>query len=258
MDIFIPVLVVSIIGLIAGLGLSLAARFFAVPTDEKQAKIRECLPGANCGACGYSGCDGYAAAIASGEAEPDKCAPGGVAAAKALAELLGVEINPDKKTAFVACGTSCEKGIRAFAYSGMTSCAAANLIHSGPLSCKLGCIGFGDCVRACPFGAITLNDGHPVICEDLCTGCGKCAKVCPKSLIKTVNPNNAVHIACSNTEKGAAAAKECKVSCIACMQCEKVCPSGAIKVKNNLAVIDYSLCTGCGKCKDACKRNVIV
>lgn len=258
MDIFIPVLVVSVIGLIAGLGLSLAAKFFAVPVDEKQAKIRECLPGANCGACGYSGCDGYAAAIALGEATPDKCAPGGESAAKALAEVLGVQIKSDKKAAFVACGTNCEKSSRDFAYSGMTSCTAASLIHSGPLSCKFGCIGFGDCVRVCPFNAITLNEGHPVICEDICTGCGKCSAVCPKSLISLISTDVTARIACSNKEKGASAAKECKVSCIACMLCEKNCPVGAVKVVDNLAVIDYSLCTGCGKCKEVCKRKVIV
>ena len=172
--ILIPVLIVTIMGLVLGLGLALAAKFMAVPTDEREAKIRECLPGANCGACGYSGCDGYAAAIASGEAKPDKCAPGGTGTASALAEILGVEISTTPKVAFVACQKNSKNK---YEYTGKQTCLSASLIHGGPLECQFGCIGFGDCAAACQFGAITLQDGKPVVCEDLCAGCGACAAV---------------------------------------------------------------------------------
>ena len=103
MEILLPVIIVGVIGLIAGIGLSVASKIMAVPVDEKQEKLREALPGANCGACGYSGCDGYAAAIASGETTPDKCAPGGETSAKAIAEILGVEISTEPKVAFIGC-----------------------------------------------------------------------------------------------------------------------------------------------------------
>lgn len=258
MEILIPVIIVAAIGLIAGVGLSLASKFMAVPVDEKQEKVRGALPGANCGACGFSGCDGYAAAVASGEAPPDKCAPGGAAAAAAIAEILGVEVKTEPKVAFIACGGSREKSAVKYAYSGILSCTAANMLHSGPLSCEYGCIGFGDCAAACPFGAITLENGRPAVCGDICVGCGKCTAVCPKSLISLVPKSQKIFAACSNRQKGAKVVKACGVSCIGCGMCVKACENGAVRVTDNVAVIDYTLCTGCAKCKTACKRGVIV
>ena len=258
MEILLPVIIVGIIGLIAGVGLSLASKFMAVPVDEKQEKIREALPGANCGACGFSGCDGYAAAVAAGEASPDKCAPGGAAAAAALAEILGVEVVNEPKIAFIACKGTRENTKLKYAYSGMQSCAAAAALQSGPLECSFGCLGFGDCAAVCPFGAITLENGRPAVCGDICVGCGKCVSVCPKALISVLPKSAEVRVACSNKEKGAPVVKNCSVSCIACKMCERTCESGAVKVIDNLAVIDRSLCTGCGKCKAACKRGVII
>lgn len=258
MEILIPVIIVAIIGFIAGVGLSLASKFMSVPVDEKQEKVRAALPGANCGACGYSGCDGYAAAVAFGEASPDKCAPGGATAASALAEILGVEVNNVPKIAFIACGGSREYTEVKYSYDGMMSCTAANLIHDGPLECEYGCIGFGDCARACPFGAITLENGKPIVCKDICVGCGKCVSTCPKALISLIPQNAEIKVTCSNKSKGPTVVKACKASCIACKMCEKACESGAIKVENNLAVIDRTFCTACGKCKEACKRGVII
>lgn len=253
--ILIPVLIVTIMGLVLGLGLALAAKFMAVPTDEREAKIRECLPGANCGACGYSGCDGYAAAIASGEAKPDKCAPGGTGTASALAEILGVEISTTPKVAFVACQKNSKNK---YEYTGKQTCLSASLIHGGPLECQFGCIGFGDCAAACQFGAITLQDGKPVVCEDLCAGCGACAAVCPKSLISIIPKASKTRVLCSNCHKGPNVVKVCTTSCIACGMCVKACENDAIKLENNVAVIDPDKCINCGKCKDACKRNAII
>jgi len=258
MEILIPVIIVATIGLIAGLGLALASKFMAVPTDEKQEKIRECLPGANCGACGYSGCDGYAEAIANGEAEPNKCAPGGVATATQLAEILGVSVDTEEKIAFISCNGNRSITKQKYAYDGMMSCNAANLVHLGPVACEYGCIGYGDCANACPFGAITVVDGKPIVCKDTCVGCGKCVKTCPKGLISLVPKSAKVFVKCNNTQKGAPVVKVCAVSCIGCGLCAKTCESGAIKVENNVAKIDYSLCTSCGKCRDACKRKAIV
>ena len=253
--ILIPILIVAAIGLVLGLGLALASKFMAVPTDEKEAKIRECLPGANCGACGYTGCDGYAAAIASGEAEPDKCAPGGESTAKDLGDVLGIEISTTPKIAFVACQRlSKEK----YEYTGKPSCLSASLVHGGPLECQFGCIGLGDCVSACSFGAISIEDGKVVICEDLCGGCGSCAAVCPKSIIKIVPKSQKTRVLCSNCHKGANVVKVCASSCIACGMCVKACENEAITVENNVAVINSDKCTNCGKCKDACKRKAII
>lgn len=253
--ILIPVLIVAIMGLVLGLGLALAAKFMAVPTDEREAKIRECLPGANCGACGYSGCDGYAAAIASGEAKPDKCAPGGTGTASALAEILGVEISTTPKVAFVACQKNSKNK---YEYTGKQTCLSASLIHGGPLECQFGCIGFGDCAAACQFGAITLQDGKPVVCEDLCAGCGACAAVCPKSLISIIPKASKTRVLCSNCHKGPNVVKVCTTSCIACGMCVKACENDAIKLENNVAVIDPDKCINCGKCKGVCKRKAII
>ena len=258
MDILLPVIIVAVIGLVAGIGLSVASKLMAVPTDERQEKIREALPGANCGACGYSGCDGYAAAVANGEAEPDKCAPGGETAAKAMAEILGVEISTTPKVAFIACNGNSEITNFKYNYTGMNSCTAASLLHAGPLECSYGCIGLGDCAKACQFGAIIIENSKPIVCEDICMGCGKCAAACPKKLISILPKDRKVTVACSNKQKGAPVVKMCKASCIACTLCEKQCEKGAIKVIDNLAVVDYSLCNGCGKCKEVCKRNVLV
>lgn len=255
MSIFIPVLIVAITGLVLGLGLALASKFMAVPTDEREAKIRECLPGANCGACGYTGCDGYAAAIASGEAEPDKCAPGGETTAKALGEVLGVEISATPKVAFVACQRNSKEK---YEYTGKKSCLSASLVHGGPLECQFGCIGLGDCVSACRFGAISVQDGKVVICEDLCEGCGACAAVCPKSIIKVIPKAQKTRVLCSNCHKGPNVVKVCTSSCIACGMCVKTCENEAIVVENNVAVIDPDKCTNCGKCKDVCKRKAII
>ena len=255
MSILIPVLVVAAIGLVLGLGLAFASKFMAVPTDEREEKIRECLPGANCGACGYTGCDGYAAAIAAGEAEPDKCSPGGESTAKSLGEVLGIEISSTPKVAFVACQRNAKEK---YEYTGKPSCLSASLVHGGPLECQFGCIGLGDCVAACSFGAISVQDGKVIICEDLCGGCGACASVCPKSIIKIIPKAQKTRVLCSNCHKGAHVVKVCTTSCIACGMCVKACESEAITLENNVAVINPDKCTNCGKCKDACKRKAII
>ena len=257
MEILIPVIIVAVISLIVGIGLSLASKYMSVPVDEKQEKIRECLPGANCGACGYSGCDGYAAAIASGEATPDKCAPGGSSTAEALAEILGVSVDIVPKTAFIACSSIKGRAKKKYDYSGMMSCSAVSLLQGGPIECENGCVSLGDCYKACPFGAITMTENGPYVCEDICSGCGVCVASCPRNVIKLV-PKGSVRVRCNNRFKGALAAKDCLDSCIGCKLCEKNCPNGAITVEENLAVINYELCDSCGKCKEVCKRNIFV
>ncbi|MBR7132478.1 MAG: RnfABCDGE type electron transport complex subunit B [Clostridia bacterium] len=258
MEILLPVIIVAVIGLVAGVGLSLASKLMAVPVDEKQEKLAEALPGANCGACGYSGCEGYAAAMASGEASPDKCPVGGAATATAISEILGVEISAEERTAFIACKGNGEITKQKYGYVGMQSCTAASLLHAGPLECSFGCLGFGDCAAECPFDAIIVSDGKPMVCEEICVGCGKCISACPKSLISLIPKGHTVTVNCNNKAKGAAVVKNCGVSCIACRMCEKQCESGALKIVDNLAVIDYSLCNGCGKCKEVCKRGVLI
>lgn len=258
MNILLPVIIAISIGFISGFGLAIASKFMTVPVDERQEKIRNCLPGANCGACGYSGCDGYSSALSNGEAAADKCTPGGENTAMALSEILGVKVNSQPMTAFIACQCDHSKVTPKYSYLGMMTCSAANSINDGPLSCQFGCIGFGDCINACQFDAIKIIDNKPVICEELCLGCGLCAKICPKQIINIIPKGKSAHILCSNKSQGAEAAKVCSASCVSCMLCVKNCPSGAISIKDNFPVIDYSLCIECGKCKEVCKRSVII
>ncbi len=258
MGILYATLIIGGVGLVLAVILSLASKFMAVPTDEKVEKVRECLPGANCGACGYSGCDGYAAAVADGSAAPNLCTPGGADTAKQLAELLGTEVTVEKKYAFIKCNHGSQKAVKQFSYNGSLSCAAANLMYKGPLGCKYGCLGLGDCVNVCQYGAIKIENGIAVVDKNLCTGCGRCADVCPKGILEILPEKAKFAVACSNTQKGAFARKVCSAACIGCGKCEKLCPASAIKVENNLAYIDEDKCIGCGECVVGCPTKCIV
>ncbi|MBQ9083793.1 MAG: RnfABCDGE type electron transport complex subunit B [Clostridia bacterium] len=257
--IVLAILLVSGIGLVAGAGLAIASVLMAVPVDEKAEAIEAALPGANCGACGFSGCSGYAAALAKGEAQPGLCAPGGKDAAVAIAAILGTEaVDVQPKTAVVRCMGTCERTSDRMEYDGIRTCAAAVQMFRGPGSCSYGCIGFGDCAAVCPEGAISVCNGIAHVDPDKCIACGKCAKACPKQLIAIV-PNDAIAmVRCSNKDKGAITRKVCTAGCIGCMKCQKNCEAGAIKVVNNLASVDPAKCTGCGKCESVCPQHCIV
>ncbi|MDD3261630.1 MAG: RnfABCDGE type electron transport complex subunit B [Oscillospiraceae bacterium] len=181
------VLIVCIIGLICGVVLVVASTFMAVPKDQKEEDIRALLPGANCGACGFSGCDGYAAAMAKGEAQPGLCAPGGAAVAKAISDYLGVGGgNIEEKVACVQCFGNNDNTVNKVNYEGIDRCSAANLVAGGSASCSYGCLGVGDCVRACQYGAISVCNGAAVVDTTRCVGCTMCSKVCPRHLITMV------------------------------------------------------------------------
>lgn len=261
-SILLAVIIVSAIGLVVGIGLSAASVAMEVPVDEKQVAVRELLPGANCGGCGYSGCDAYAEAVVKGEAEPGLCAPGGAETAKKIAELLGVsggEFVPH--AAYVRCFGGCEHTQKAFEYRGIKTCAGVNSLFSGDSSCNFGCLGRGDCAEVCTAGAITVNEnGVAVVDERLCTGCGKCVKACPKGIIdlRPMNQPNHLEVTCSNKDKGPAARKACTVACIGCGLCVKTCEFDAVHVTDNLATIDPDKCVRCGKCAQKCPRKCIL
>ena len=257
--ILLAVIVVAGIGLIAGLGLSLASVLMAVKTDEKVEQLRAELPGANCGACGFSGCDGYAEALAKGEAKPGACAPGGTEMNLKLGEILGVSVEmTEPMVATVKCNGICDHVENKMFYTGVSTCKAANMMYGGTLSCSFGCLGFGDCEKACQYGAIKVINGKATVDKDKCTACTACAKACPKSIIEMMpKEKKYAKVVCSNKDKGAVARKVCEVACIGCMKCAKVCPSEAVVVENNLARIDPAKCTACGKCVEACPQKCI-
>lgn len=256
--ILIAVAIVAGIGLIIGLILAIASAIMAVPVDEKVEAVTNALPGANCGACGYSGCAGYAKALCCGEAKLGACSPGGEECAKAVAEILGVEAGAvDKKVALVHCMGSCDNTDTKMEYQGITSCAAAAALHGGIGSCSYGCIGLGDCVQVCPYGAISLCNGVAHIDPKLCKGCSMCVNACPKKIISFVSYKEQTVVRCSNSDKGAQARKVCKSACIGCKKCEKICEAGAVTVENFKAVVNPEKCTGCNKCVEACPQGCI-
>ena len=258
MEILVPIIAVCIIGLICGVGLSVASSVMAVKEDERFPAIRECLPGANCGACGYTGCDGYAKALLEPGTKTNLCVPGSTAVAKKLSEVLGVEAEDVvEKKAVLHCSGTCQASSVKHDYRGIQSCAAAKLFFGGAGSCVFGCVGLGDCEKVCPQGAICLNDGIATINPRLCGGCGLCASTCPQKIIEVVPVTVKTTVGCSNHQKGAATRKVCTAGCIGCKKCEKVCEQGAITVVNNLAVIDYSKCTACGECVKNCTTGCL-
>lgn len=250
--------VCGIIAILLDVVLGLVSHFFAVKEDETVKAVRACLPGVNCGACGYKGCDDYAAAVAEGKAKPNLCVPGAEATAKELGAILGIEVEaPEDVVAYVHCNGHCEATAKKAAYDGISTCKAASMLFAGPDACRFGCIGLGDCAAVCPSGAICLKDGIAHVDSSLCIGCGLCRDTCPKHVICMVPQEAKVVVTCSNTDKGAQARTVCKNACIACKKCEKVCPHGAVTVQNNLANIDYSKCTGCGACAEACPTGAL-
>jgi Na+-translocating ferredoxin:NAD+ oxidoreductase RNF subunit RnfB len=258
MPILIPAIILFGISLLCGVVLTLSSVFFGIKEDEKYIALRDCLPGANCGACGYSGCDGYARALEAGSAETNLCIPGGDKTASDIASVLGVEAaDVVEKVAYVACNGVCGAVERKYDYRGEPNCVAAHLAYNGDKDCSYACLGYGDCVRACPHEAISIKDGVAVVDPKSCVGCGICVRICPSHVISLIADKSRVAVQCSNHDKGALARKVCRNACIACMKCEKICPTGAIKVKENLATIDYSLCTGCGECVKVCPVKCI-
>ena len=253
-----PVILVTVIGALAGILLAVASKVFAVPVDEKFGPIRECLPGANCGACGFAGCDDYANALVAGTAKPNQCTVGGAAVAAQIAEILGVDAGSTVPMAAVVrcCGNNDNTGLR-MDYVGRQTCAASAMFFQGRGACPYTCIGFGDCVNVCNFDAIHVVNGVAYVDKASCVGCGMCAKVCPHHLIAILPKSSRVYVGCSSQDKGALVRKACKVGCIGCKKCERTCPTGAIKVENNLASINPELCTNCGTCVEGCPTGAI-
>ena len=252
-DVLIALAVVGGVSLVAGILLALLSHFFGVEEDETFKAVRACLPGINCGACGFKSCDDYAAAMADGRAAPNCCIPGAEGVAKELSELLGVKADPPKDlVAFVHCDGHCDATFKIAEYEGISSCRAAAALHGGPEACRFGCLGFGDCAQACPANAICMMDGIAHVDTSRCLGCTLCLSVCPKGIISMVPQETEAVVMCSNKDKGADARKACKNACIGCKKCEKNCPQQAITVTNNLAQIDYTKCVGCGICADGC------
>lgn len=258
MEILIAFLVVLLIALTAGILLLIFSKLFLVEKNPLEKRIRECLPGINCGACGFKGCDDYAATLAEGGAKPTLCIPGDQKVANEICSILGIEEQQvEDKVAFVNCNGHCDAVTKVAKYEGIGTCSAASMLYGGTNSCRFGCLGLGDCARVCPSGAICLEDGIAHVLTSRCIGCGLCKQTCPKQIISMVPQETETVVMCSNKQKGADAMKACKNACIGCKKCEKACAEGAIKVMDNLARIDYTKCKNCGACTEVCPTGCL-
>ncbi len=237
--------IMTSLGVIFGLVLAYANKKMAIEVNPLIHVVEDVLPKGQCGACGFAGCMAYAEAVVTNpDVPPNLCTPGKAPVAKLVAELTGKAAAAiDPRIAQVRCAGTHARAVKANEYLGVQDCVAANLLFGGPKSCKYGCLGMGTCVRACPFGAMTMSDdGLPIIDPEKCTGCAKCETVCPKKVIAMAPIDAHVRVNCNSHDKGAVAKKACSAACIGCTLCMKECPHGAIKMDNNLAVVDGKVC----------------
>ncbi len=254
-----PVLSLGGLGLVFGVLLGYASKKFEVEVDPLIPLVREALPGANCGGCGFAGCDAYAQAVVEKTAPANACSVGGASTALKLGEILGISVDAqEKKIAFVKCNGDCASSKNKYNYTEKLDCLeASRLPGEGAKSCTYGCLGLGSCVKVCEFGALSVVNGIAVVDEDKCTSCGACVNICPKNLIEIVPESKRVRVSCNSIDKGKDVRENCSVGCIGCRLCEKNCDYGAVTINDNLAHVDYDKCTLCGSCVTKCPTKAI-
>ncbi len=257
-SVMLAVAVLGGIGAIFGVILTAANKKLSVKEDERLPGIRALLGGANCGACGFAGCDAFAGALIAGETGPERCTVISAENRAGIGEILGVEVAvTEPVTACVLCAGKTGIAVKAYEYEGPNSCRIAAGMAGGPKQCGFSCIGLGDCVSACAFGAISIRDALCVIDADACMGCGACAEICPRGVIALLPKSRIATVVCCNEMSARAAKSVCASACIACGRCKKNCPEDAITVENGCARIDPYKCSGCGKCVPLCPGSCI-
>lgn len=242
-----------------GVCIMLISKLCKVEEDPRIAEVTGCLAGANCGACGYPGCSGYAKALVEGKAGLDACGQTGADKKVQICNILGIEAQGglEPTVAVVACCGGADAADR-FEYVGETDCVSQSAFKGGKKQCSFGCLGGGTCSEVCPYGSVEVGENQVAkVSPVLCVGCGLCIKACPKKVIQRVPKTAKIYVACNSSCKGKEVMQACKNGCISCGKCARVCPEQAIQMQNNLPVIDYSKCVGCGKCAEDCPRGTI-
>ena len=256
--ILITTVTITVIGILVAAALVFVGNKFHIETDERVNAVREALPGNNCGACGYAGCDAVAEAIVNGEAPVSACPVGGNDTAKKIGTIMGVDADAvERYVAFVKCSGTCHVTRRQGNYVGINDCRVA--VHDGIQvpECDYGCYGLGSCVNVCPQGAIRIIDGVASVNRLKCVGCGLCVKACPMKLIELVPESKRVLVRCSNRDRGPQVKRVCDAGCIGCGLCVRLCEHEAVRVTDNLAKVDTAKCVQCGKCAEKCPAGVI-
>ncbi len=255
------IIVSLVIAFVLGVLLGLFKKIFHVDTDPKVQAVRDALSGANCGGCGLAGCDSFAGAVVKGDAPVNGCIAGGASCATKIAEILGqagIEVKP--KVTILACRGTPECAQSKGQYHGVQTCKGAQLVMNGTKKCAYGCIGLGDCVRVCPFDALSMGkDGIPHVDYNKCVGCGKCNTACPKHLFKIYDKDTKGPVAlCSNhSDNKPQIRKDCTGGCFKCGMCTRKCPQQCIDISSGIPKIDYTKCTSCGECVKACPDKVL-
>lgn len=265
MTIINTILLLCLIGIIAGFALYFVAKKFKVEENPLYDEVESMLPGANCGGCGLPGCRKLAEKLVdSPNLEGLFCTVGGTATMDKIGNFLGKTVqNKELQVAVLKCNGTCDKRPQIVQFEGISSCAFVASQIAGNTGCSFGCIGLGDCENVCQFGGIRINATTriPEINTSICTACGQCVQACPKNLIelrKTNKRDLKIYVACSNKDKGAVARKACISACIGCGKCAKSCQNEAITITNNLAYIDPNKCKLCRKCVEECPTGAIL
>lgn len=258
LQIFIPALILLVLAMLFAIALAYLGKKLAVSRDERIDQVKDCLSGANCGACGYAGCDGFATALVEGKAELSSCNATSKEKKEEIAEILGLT-DTGEATKVVVCCHGGQDAKDKYDYVGYGDCRSMELLAGGRKQCAWGCLGTGSCVDACQHHAVTVKQkGYSEVSLSKCISCGKCISVCPKKIIKRIPASATYYVACSNHQKGKEVRELCTKGCIACGICVKQCEVGAITIVDNLATIDYTKCINCGKCAAKCPQRCIV
>ena len=258
LQVFIPALILLVLAMLFAIALAYLGKKLAVSRDERIDQVRDCLSGANCGACGYAGCDGFATALVEGKAELSSCNATSKEKKEEIAEILGLT-DTGEATKVVVCCHGGQDAKDKYDYVGYGDCRSMELLAGGRKQCAWGCLGTGSCVDACQHHAVTVKQkGYSEVSLSKCISCGKCISVCPKKIIKRIPASAIYYVACSNHQKGKEVRELCTKGCIACGICVKQCEVGAITIVDNLATIDYTKCINCGKCAAKCPQRCIV